>query len=739
MGSTGDQVIFALKTEDKNRNNSRMINKPEKLETTENYFRDVTLEFLQEKFRDDVVFDKLLFVSFNNQHLRTLGVLSELVTNLQVCNLSGNFLSDISSLMLCPNLQKLDVHGNQITDLPDHLKWSNMQNLEFLYLHDNAFASFGVVKSISGCPKLVALTLYDTPLSLWIAYRHSVVNSLHSLKALDQFVVADEEIINDLNQSHRFAAFRKELKVDLCPQQTQLHSDATEFEEIKNLKRKINKIMAHHSPVIIIQKCIRGFLSRCRSAADMLKHEANHLELTHPLELTSSTIYSVLLPHKEVKHQREGQKLLHPKSELMPVPISIPSSNNIPSSISISCTSIEQDYLKVAPCEDSCSSYENIDETGKKQDKNKNVAILPNKRDKKLNKPKKLKWQTLREKSEDYFAFSFIGEDIPISTLHLQGYSKPIHQVYAFTNMMMENQLVSSAIRSAHDSYHRIPNVPKLEPMKIPVEVFLSQRKQMRKENMYKRLFKHINKSCLFAVQRAYEDQWQADKNKIKLDTVYQRKIEEKQRRQNFEERERQKYFQKLGKIEQEKLLLNGVIEKKAVENKKQMEVLQMKRFDSSKITFEREAERKFTKDFSCQQLSLSRSLLRHNYGKSASKGNQSETYVVKSIHLSEEEQLKKIQNYIINSQKRKQVENNIAKCETIGSQHFVKLNNPEESKNPMEHMEASHLKGRVGVYPFSIVSLNKLNKLKIKKTSKMKNGNSNLENHIDRSLLGNR
>ncbi|XP_029649515.1 leucine-rich repeat and IQ domain-containing protein 3-like isoform X2 [Octopus sinensis] len=731
MGLPGDQVIFAMKTEEKNRNNSRMISKPEKLETKENYFRDVTLEFLQEKFRDDVVFDKLLFVSFNNQYLRTLGVLSELVTNLQVCNLSGNFLTDISSLMLCPNLQKLDVHGNQITNLPGHLMWSNMQHLEFLYLHDNTFANFGVVKSISGCPKLLALTLYDTPLSLWITYRHSVVNSLHSLKALDQFVVADEEIINDLNESHRFAAFQKELKVNLCPQQTQLHSAATEFEEIKNLKRKINNIMAHHSPVIIIQKCIRGFLSRCRTAEELIKHEVNHLELTHPLQLTSSTIYSVLLPHKEVKHQREGQKLFNPKSELMSVPISIPRSQNLPSPISVSCMSIEQDSLRVDTSEDSCTSCENIVEIGKKQDQNKNVAILLNRRNKKLSKSKNFKWQTLREKSEDYFAFSFIGEDIPISTLHLQGYSKPIHQVYAFSNMMMENQLVSSAIRSAHDSYHRIPDVPKLEPRKIPVEVFLSQKREMRKESMYKRLFKHINKSCLFAVQRAYEDQWQADKNKIKLDEVYERKLEEQERRQNFVERERQKYFLKLGKNEQGKLQMNQWNEKRAAENKKQMEVLQMKRFDSSRITSEREAEKKFTKDFSCQQLSLSRSLLRHNFGKSASKGKQSKTYLVKSIHLSEQEKFESIQDYILNSQERKRVESNIAKCEMIDSQHFAKVSNPEEPKDPEEHMKASHLKDRVDVYPFSVVSLNKLNIIKPKKTSKMKHDNPDMATQV--------
>lgn len=338
-----------------------------------------------------------------------------------------------------------------------------------------------------------------------------------------------------------------------------------------------------------------------------------------------------------------------------------------------------------------------------------------------------MKWQTLREKSEDYFAFSFIGEDIPISTLRLQGYSKPIHQIYAFTNMMMENQLVSSAIRSAHDSYHKIPNVPKPEPVEIPMEVFLSQRKQMRKENMYKRLFKHINKSCLFAVQKAYEDQWQAEENKVKLDEVYQRKIEEKQRRKNFEESGRKRYCQKLEKIEHEKLQLSEIIEKKAQGNKKHMEVLQMKRFDSSKITFEREAERKFTKDLSCQQLSLSRSLLRHNYGKFASKRSQSKAYLLKSIHFNEQGQLKKIQDYIINSQKIKQTEKNIAKCETIGSQNFAKLNNPEESKSQVKH------KNGTGVYPFSIVNLNKVNKLK-NKTPEMKYGNSDLEGHIHRS-----
>ena len=50
-------------------------------------------------------------------------------------------------------------------------------------------------------------------------FRHHVVNSIWSLKALDHHVIADDEIIEDAIFSKRFQALNPTLSVDLCPKE----------------------------------------------------------------------------------------------------------------------------------------------------------------------------------------------------------------------------------------------------------------------------------------------------------------------------------------------------------------------------------------------------------------------------------------------------------------------------------------------------------------------------------------
>ena len=59
--------------------------------------------------------------------------------------------------------------------------------------------------------------MYDTPLSLKRNYRHHVVNSIWSLKALDHYVISDEEIIEDAVFGGRFGTLNDEFRIDLCP------------------------------------------------------------------------------------------------------------------------------------------------------------------------------------------------------------------------------------------------------------------------------------------------------------------------------------------------------------------------------------------------------------------------------------------------------------------------------------------------------------------------------------------
>ncbi|KAG8548920.1 hypothetical protein GDO81_023483, partial [Engystomops pustulosus] len=160
-----------------------------------------------------------------------------------------------------------DTHSSclfQIQDLPDKDFWRQFKNLKLLYLHDNRIRSVDHVESLSSCPNLTGLTLYDTPLSLHKSYRHMAVNSLWSLKALDHFVVSDEEIIEDWNLQGKFKALSPDLHMNMLPASGKDFSPENEMKALNEIIRKINGVLATCSPVLIVQKWIRGYLVRRR-------------------------------------------------------------------------------------------------------------------------------------------------------------------------------------------------------------------------------------------------------------------------------------------------------------------------------------------------------------------------------------------------------------------------------------------------------------------------------------------
>ncbi|XP_017573289.1 leucine-rich repeat and IQ domain-containing protein 3 [Pygocentrus nattereri] len=180
---------------------------------------------------------------------------------LKICILADNFLTRIDPLVECVRLVKLDLKGNQITDLPSASFWSSLKNLQLLNLHDNNLAERRNITALSSCPKLTALTLYGTPLSLKQNYRHCVVNSIWSLKALDSRVISDEEIVEKCHLPSKFKAAAPHFCVNLYPSsKTDLYK--AEMKALQGMIAVINQIQANYCPILIIQKWIRGHLTR---------------------------------------------------------------------------------------------------------------------------------------------------------------------------------------------------------------------------------------------------------------------------------------------------------------------------------------------------------------------------------------------------------------------------------------------------------------------------------------------
>ncbi|KAG9470662.1 hypothetical protein GDO78_017050 [Eleutherodactylus coqui] len=158
--------------------------------------------------------ERLVTINLSKQLLKQVEVL-QACSALRSCTLANNYLTDITALRNCVQIIHLDLHGNQIQNLPGQEFWRQLKNLKLLYLHNNRIRSVQNVESLSSSPTLTGLTLYDTPLSLQKSYRHIVVNSIWSLKALDNFVVSDEEIIEDWTLQGKFKALSPDLYINM--------------------------------------------------------------------------------------------------------------------------------------------------------------------------------------------------------------------------------------------------------------------------------------------------------------------------------------------------------------------------------------------------------------------------------------------------------------------------------------------------------------------------------------------
>ena len=117
----------------------------------------------------------------------------------------------------------------QISTLPGPTFWSALQFLKFLHLHDNPIGNIENLQYLSSCLSLTVLTMYDTPLSLKRNYRHHAVNSIWTLKGLDNFVISDEEIIEDAEFEERFSALHPSFSIELCPQSLEVSASPSQI------------------------------------------------------------------------------------------------------------------------------------------------------------------------------------------------------------------------------------------------------------------------------------------------------------------------------------------------------------------------------------------------------------------------------------------------------------------------------------------------------------------------------
>lgn len=227
------------------------------------YLRVPTANDIWDSIGEKCNLEDISYLNMSGICLHTVQTI-DLCTRLRICALHSNYISSFDSLVCLRELVYLDLHNNQITKVPGHKFWASLTELKVVFLHDNSISKLDNVHYMAASASISILTLYDTPLSLKPNYRHHLVNSLWSLKSLDNYVISDEEIIEDSSFGGRFAPLQPRLYVTSSCSLTKENTYEEAMREVNRLIAEVNGIQAKYCPVLIIQRCIRGYLTRTR-------------------------------------------------------------------------------------------------------------------------------------------------------------------------------------------------------------------------------------------------------------------------------------------------------------------------------------------------------------------------------------------------------------------------------------------------------------------------------------------
>lgn len=168
---------------------------------------------------------------------------------------------DLIHLSMLGNLKKLDLSSNSLESLPPAKVFSGLHSLHFLYLHNNKLGKWQDLQSLTGLPKILHVTLFDNPVCAIPGYRHFLVNSIPCLKALDHYVITDEERIEDATFGYRFRSLNEFMRLHIPDYFNERSAD----QHLYNLEvdiYRLKRIFERNSPSILIQSLYRGYRSR---------------------------------------------------------------------------------------------------------------------------------------------------------------------------------------------------------------------------------------------------------------------------------------------------------------------------------------------------------------------------------------------------------------------------------------------------------------------------------------------
>ncbi|GMF23399.1 unnamed protein product [Phytophthora fragariaefolia] len=202
-----------------------------------------------------------------------------------VLNVQQNALRDLSPIAgMARTLRVLNAAQNEIATLPGFDFWVQFHCLSLCFLSQNALATWADVQGLEGCAcSLMWLTLSNNPLMTLKNARSFVVNKFPFLKALDNYVTTDQEVIQHARPNARFNALAPRLCISHLQMPLEFETDDAALLYVGETEAAIASTFADNSPSVRAQKLVRGYLSRrvkfprFRNVRELVIHVQKHI------------------------------------------------------------------------------------------------------------------------------------------------------------------------------------------------------------------------------------------------------------------------------------------------------------------------------------------------------------------------------------------------------------------------------------------------------------------------------
>ncbi|DBA04818.1 TPA: hypothetical protein N0F65_004455 [Lagenidium giganteum] len=198
-----------------------------------------------------------------HEHIKHLEMFSSGYEFLVILNVQQNAIEDLAPLAgISRSLRLLNVSQNAIAHLPDAGFWAKFESLTFLFLAQNHLHTWQDLSGITACAALQWLTLAGNPFASLQNARRFVVNKLVQLEALDEYLVTDSELIKAAPSVARFEPESVRLQTNHLIMPLEFDSELSSLEYLRSTEQQLHRLFRQHSPSIIVQRHVRGYLSR---------------------------------------------------------------------------------------------------------------------------------------------------------------------------------------------------------------------------------------------------------------------------------------------------------------------------------------------------------------------------------------------------------------------------------------------------------------------------------------------